>query len=106
MDFEDTPELAAFRSEVKNWLEANAEQRTDNLHMGMEGEEAFQEAKEWYRKKAEAGYACLTWPQEYGGAGLSSLHEVVWTQEVQNYRTRDAHFVIGIGNASRAKAIA
>ena len=102
MDFEDTPELAAFRSEVKNWLEANAEQRTDNLHMGMEGEEAFQEAKEWYRKKAEAGYACLTWPQEYGGAGLSSLHEVVWTQEVQNYRTRDAHFVIGIGNCGPA----
>ena len=102
MDFEDTPELATFRSEVRAWLDANAERRTDNLLMGMEGEAPFLEAKEWYRKKAEAGYACLTWPQEYGGAGLSSLHEVVWTQEVANYRTRDQQFVIGIGNCGPA----
>lgn len=102
MDFEDTPELATFRTEVRAWLDANAERRTDKLHMGMEGEEAFLEAKAWYRKKSEAGFACLTWPREYGGAGLSSLHEVVWAQEVENYRTRDAHFVIGIGNCGPA----
>ena len=72
MDFQDTPELAAFRSDVKAWLAANATRRTDKLHMGMEGEAAFLEAKEWYKKKAEAGFACLTWPKEYGGAGLTS----------------------------------
>ena len=102
MDFEDTPELAAFRSDVRNWLDANATRRTDNLHLGMEGEEAFLEARAWYKKKADAGFACLTWPKEYGGAGLTSLHEVVWTQEVENYKTRDAHFVIGIGNCGPA----
>jgi alkylation response protein AidB-like acyl-CoA dehydrogenase len=102
MDFKDTPELAAFRSAVKVWLAANAQRRTDKLHMGMEGEAAFLEAKEWYRKKAEAGFACLTWPKEYGGAGLTSLHDVVWAQEVQDYKTRDAQFVIGIGNCGPA----
>ena len=102
MDFKDTPELAAFRSAVKAWLAANAQRRTDKLHMGMEGEAAFLEAKEWYRKKAEAGFACLTWPKEYGGAGLTSLHDVVWAQEVQDYKTRDAQFVIGIGNCGPA----
>jgi alkylation response protein AidB-like acyl-CoA dehydrogenase len=102
MDFKDTPELAAFRSDVKTWLAANAQRRTDKLHMGMEGEAAFLEAKEWYRKKAEAGFACLTWPKEYGGAGLTSLHDVVWAQEVQDYKTRDAQFVIGIGNCGPA----
>ncbi|MFT4614679.1 MAG: alkylation response protein AidB-like acyl-CoA dehydrogenase [Bacteroidia bacterium] len=102
MDFNDTPELAAFRQEVRTWLDANAERRTDKFHMGMEGEAAFLEAKQWYKAKADAGFACLTWPKEYGGGGLTSLHEVVWTQEVQNYRTRDAHFVIGIGNCGPA----
>ncbi|MCB1841507.1 MAG: acyl-CoA dehydrogenase family protein [Halioglobus sp.] len=102
MDFKDTPELAAFRQDVRAWLDANAERRTDNLNMGMEGEQAFLEGKAWYRKKAEAGFACLTWPKEYGGAGLTSLHDVVWTQEVVNYRTRDAQFVIGIGNCGPA----
>ena len=102
MDFNDTPELAAFRCDVKNWLDANATRRTDKLFLGMEGEQAFLEAKDWYKKKAEAGFACLSWPREYGGAGLSSLHEVVWAQEVENYATRDAHFVIGIGNCGPA----
>jgi len=102
MDFKDTPELAKFRQEVRTWLDANAERRTDNLNMGMEGEEAHLAGKAWYRKKAEAGFACLTWPKEYGGAGLTSLHDVVWTQEVANYRTRDAQFVIGIGNCGPA----
>ena len=102
MDFQDTSELAAFRSNVKIWLEANATKRTDKLHMGMEGDTAFQEAKDWYKKKADDGFGCLTWAKEYGGAGLTSLHEVVWTQEVENYKTRDAHFVIGIGNCGPA----
>ena len=102
MDFQDTPQLAAFRSDVKVWLEANATRRTDKLHMGMEGDTAFKEAQDWYKKKADDGFACLTWPKEYGGAGLTSLHEVVWTQEVEHYKTRDAHFVIGISNCGPA----
>lgn len=102
MDFQDTAELAAFRSDVKVWLKANATRRTDKLHMGMEGDTAFKEAQNWYKKKADDGFACLTWPKEYGGAGLTSLHEVVWTQEVEHYKTRDAHFVIGIGNCGPA----
>ena len=102
MDFNDTPELAAFRSEIRAWLDDNAEKRTDKLHVGMEGEAAFREAKAWYKQKSDAGYACLTWPREYGGAGLTSLHDVVWSQEVANYKTRDAQFVIGIGNCGPA----
>ena len=102
MDFEDTPEQAVFRSEARAWLDANARRRTDKLLRGMEGEQAFLEAKEWYKKKADAGFACLTWPKEYGGAGLTSLHEVIWAQEVENYETRDAHFVIGVGNCGPA----
>ena len=102
MDFEDTPEQAEFRHTVRNWLDANATRRTDQLLTGMEGDEAFLEAKEWYLKKFQAGFACLTWPKEYGGAGLTPLHEVIWAQEVANYITRDAQFVIGIGNCGPA----
>lgn len=102
MDFKDTPELAAFRSEARSWLEANAERRTDNLNMGMEGEQAFLDGKAWYKKKSDAGYSCLSWPKEYGGAGLTALHDVVWSQEAANFLTRDAQFVIGIGNCGPA----
>lgn len=102
MDFNDSPELAEFRQNVRQWLSANAKQRTDNLYKGMEGDHVFQEAKTWYKKVAEAGYACLTWPKEYGGAGLSQMHAVIWSQEVARFETRDSYFVIGIGNCGPA----
>lgn len=102
MDFNDSPELAEFRQEVRQWLSANAVARTDNLYKGMEGDEVFQEAKAWYKKVAEAGYACPTWPKEYGGGGLSQMHAVIWSQEVANFETRDSYFVIGIGNCGPA----
>jgi alkylation response protein AidB-like acyl-CoA dehydrogenase len=102
MDFNDTAELAEFRHRVADFLDANAQRRTDNQLRGMEGEQAFLEGKEWYARKAEAGLACLTWPKEYGGAGLTPLHEVIWAQEAENYLTRDAQFVIGIGNCGPA----
>lgn len=102
MDFNDTPEQAEFRQRVRQWLDANAERRTDKLYRGQEGEAAYQAAKDWYARKAEAGFACLTWPKEYGGAGLSPIYDVIWSQEVENYVTSDAYFVIGIGNCGPA----
>lgn len=102
MDFNDTPEQATFRQEVRHWLEANATRRTDKLLKSMEGEQAFLEAKAWYKKVAQAGYACLTWPKQYGGGGLSPIHSVIWSQEVAQFDTRDNYFVIGIGNCGPA----
>tara|TARA_R110002110_G_scaffold415765_3_gene655321 strand:- start:90181 stop:91404 length:1224 start_codon:yes stop_codon:yes gene_type:complete len=102
MDFEDSTEQAQFRAEVRSWLQQNAPRRTDKLLRGMEGDAAFDEAKAWYKKKAEAGYGSMSWPKEYGGAGLTSLHEVIWSQEVENFETREGYFVIGIGNCGPA----
>ena len=50
MDFNDTPEQASFRADVRQWLEANATLRKDKLYKGMEGDDAFKEAKAWYKK--------------------------------------------------------
>src|SRR5690554_6100215 len=102
MDFNDTPEQAQFRQQVRQWLTDNATLKKDKRHKSMEGEEAFKEAKAWYRKVADAGYASLTWPKEYGGAGLSPIHSVIWSQEVAKFDTRDGYFVIGIGNCGPA----
>jgi alkylation response protein AidB-like acyl-CoA dehydrogenase len=102
MDFNDTPDQAGFRSQVREWLAANCKKRTDKLLRGMEGNGIYNEAKAWYKKKSEAGFASITWPKEYGGAGLSSVHDVIWSQEVAQYETRDGYFIIGIGNCGPA----
>ena len=38
MDFNDTPEEAAFRTEARTWLEANAERLGDDAPRGALGE--------------------------------------------------------------------
>ena len=67
MDLRDTPEEAAFRAEVRGWLEANF---PTALAGPRSGEEEYADAwLQWSRKLADAGYAGLTWPKEYGGSG-------------------------------------
>ncbi len=102
MDFNDTPEQAEFRAEVRAWLEQNAERRTDDVQVMRGQEGGYEAAKAWYQKIASAGYSCITWPKEYGGAGLSQIHQVIWSQEVANFDTPDGYFVIGIGNCGPA----
>ena len=102
MDFNDTPDEKAFRDEARAWLERNAEplrpgERRPNL-MGAEGRKGLLErAREWQRTKADAGWACITWPVEYGGRGASSIQSVIWSQEESKFNVPPNMFTIGQG---------
>src|SRR5258706_16147476 len=76
MNFDDTPQEAAFRAEARNWIDANApkefEAELSKSSLGrirLQNEEIVDVGKAWQKKKAEAGWACLHWPKEYGGRG-------------------------------------
>ncbi len=100
MDFNDTPEEAAFRAEARAWLDANAERLAPGEVVELEGREdpgVIQRAQEWQAKKADAGWACLTWPKEYGGRGASGIQSVIWHQEEAKYKTPPNIFAIGQG---------
>ena len=70
MDFNDTPEEAAYRAQVRAWLKANAPKSAvgDDLERGGD---SIPRSKAWQAKKAAAGYAQITWPKEWGG-------QVIW----------------------------
>lgn len=53
--------------------------------------------KAWQKKKAEAGWACLHWPKEYGGAGATPIERVIWGQEEGVYGKLSSPFLIGQG---------
>ena len=102
MDFNDTVEEAAFRAEARAWLDANAErltagERTTGLAEGRADPDLIQRAKQWQAKKADAGWACLTWPKEYGGRGATSIQNVIWNQEEGRYKVPPNVFAIGLG---------
>ncbi len=80
MDFQDTPQEAAFRAEARAWLKANAPEpeiaRAMSRHSKNEME-ALKAAKAWQAKKAAAGWACIDWPVEYGGRGASPAESAI-----------------------------
>jgi alkylation response protein AidB-like acyl-CoA dehydrogenase len=95
MDFKDTAEEAAFRKEARAWLKANRLKKKEMAEMnGMEA------AKTWQKRKYDAGWACITWPEEYGGRGASPIENVIWNQEESKYDLPQGVFSIGQGMAA------
>ena len=95
MDFNDTADEAAFRSEARAWLEANAPKREE-----LEGLDEIAAAKLWQKRKYDAGWACIRWPEEYGGRGASAIEQVIWNQEEGKFATPGGVFAIGQGMAA------
>jgi alkylation response protein AidB-like acyl-CoA dehydrogenase len=95
-----------FRAEARSWLEANAPRRRGDRNPAAlfveHGDEAahLEEARRWQARLADAGWAGITWPPEYGGRGLSPAHQVVWSQEVAAFDVPVDVFGIGMGMAA------
>ena len=104
MNFDDTPQEAAFRAKAKAWISANApKQYEDELRKASLGRVQLKDAnilavaKAWQRKKADAGWAVPHWPKEYGGRGATPIERVIWQQEEGVYGKLGALFIIGQG---------
>jgi alkylation response protein AidB-like acyl-CoA dehydrogenase len=101
MDFNDTPEEAAFRAEARAFLDAHTEpRRPEDPPPGVvdrDDPESVKESQAWQALKADNGWACLTWPKEFGGRGARPMQSVIFNQEEARYRTPPNIFAIGIG---------
>ncbi len=101
MDFNDSQEEAEFRTEVRAWLAQNARakdpHRTAARRQAPSLEERLARARAWQAKKAEAGYAAITWPKQYGGLGGTPIQSVIYAQEESNYDVPSGIYEIGLG---------
>jgi acyl-CoA dehydrogenase len=103
VEFEDSPEAAAFRAEVRAWFDANAELRTASSQRlsvleGMDDRpEAIALARQWQRKLYDGGWAAITWPAEFGGRGAGPLESIVFGEELGRYEVPVGIFTIGVG---------
>jgi len=70
MDFNDT------EAEGPDWLKNNVPGSDELATLN-----PMQQAKHWQKKKADAGWACIRWPKEYGGRGANAIEQVIWNQE-------------------------
>jgi alkylation response protein AidB-like acyl-CoA dehydrogenase len=95
VDLRDTTEEATFRQEVRSFIARNVPQSSRTR-----GARRFEDAdREWSRTLGEAGYAGLTWPREYGGAGAPYSHQAIFLEELARAEAPSHLGVIGLGMA-------
>lgn len=92
MDFNDTPEEAAYRATARAWLEQNVA-----AHRAIAYADDMAAARGWQARKADAGYAQITWPKEWGGAGGTPIQSVIFGQEEAGFPVQYGYFTIGLG---------
>jgi len=92
MDFDDTQEEADYRRRAREWLNANAPEPVAKA-----GLPALTAAKAWQAKKAAAGYACITWPKDWGGPGGTAIEQVIFSEEEAKFATPPNVCAIGLG---------
>jgi len=77
MDFSDSPIEAEFRAEVVTWLDRTLDGFNATEHSA--GPEA--QSRTWQNLMHDDGWLGLSWPEPYGGRGLSPIHEAIFSEE-------------------------
>jgi alkylation response protein AidB-like acyl-CoA dehydrogenase len=91
VDLTLSPQEETFRNELREWLGAN--------HPGQEpegDEAAFKFRLEWQRKLADAGWAGISWPEEYGGRGATLIEQALFNEEIARAKAPQVANVLGL----------
>lgn len=100
MDFNDTPEEAAFRSEVRAWLAEHAPRHVVPQGEALDDAEEVRRGRAWQRELYDGGYAGITFPKALGGRGGSVIEAVVFAEEEAKYHLPKGPYIgIGLGMA-------
>ncbi|MEZ5077329.1 MAG: acyl-CoA dehydrogenase family protein [Solirubrobacterales bacterium] len=92
MDLTLSPSEEGFREEVRAWLEAN--------NPGPEPDGSLDEVMayrgEWQRRLHEAGWAGISWPEEYGGRGATLIEQAIFVGEAARLEAPSPANVLGL----------
>ncbi|MGI8926071.1 MAG: acyl-CoA dehydrogenase family protein [Tepidiformaceae bacterium] len=96
MNFRDTPEEAAFRTEVRDFIAAEAPKVS--VGRGSADPFAMTGSREFMKKLADRKWIAPAWPIEYGGAGMSVMEQFIFNGELAEARA-PRPFGIAVGFA-------
>ena len=95
MDWNDTDEQAEFRHEVRTFIEARLPEHYQQMddtsqghlvpwfrHRRSDDPKLQDAARQWASALAEQGWVAPHWPKEYGGAGLTTMEQYIYSQEM------------------------
>jgi alkylation response protein AidB-like acyl-CoA dehydrogenase len=99
------PDPKAFVAAASAWLADNADLRKESgawgegsddvsvflAHAHDEEAAVIAAAMEWQQRKFDAGYGALSWPTSFGGAGLPTRYDRLFTEQEERFATPMAH---------------
>ncbi|MDB5861614.1 MAG: thnJ, partial [Ramlibacter sp.] len=89
MNLDYSPEEAAFRGEVRQFLESNVDPRVRaKLRAG--GELEKHEVVDWIRILHRRGWAVPHWPEQWGGTGWTLVQQMIYRDLVQEVGVPEA----------------
>lgn len=102
VDFEESPEEAAFRAEARAFLEQDDVvdlARHAAMRGGEDQAQWSERAKKWQAFLADSGWACITWPVEHGGRGGTPAQAAIFAEECGRIGGAVNAFAVGIAMA-------
>ena len=101
MDFDDTPEEAAFRAEARAWLTEHAVPKghPDDFSRSFfdpdaDWDELVVRCTAWQRTLFDGGWAGISYPVEHGGRGGSLVEELIFAEEMDRFGVTNGAFMI------------
>jgi alkylation response protein AidB-like acyl-CoA dehydrogenase len=85
MDLRDTPEEAAWRQEVRAFIEKELPRRFKDEPLDDESAAALwndPDMQAWRQRLVARGWIAPSWPKEYGGAALSLMQQFIMGEEM------------------------
>src|SRR5882724_1875826 len=83
MDLNQTPAERQFRDEFREWLKGNLPAEWTGGGINSEERGAYiSYLRDWQRKLYEGGWAGISWPQQYGGRGVSLMEQAIFQEEL------------------------
>jgi acyl-CoA dehydrogenase len=100
---EKLEDLDQFRSEAREWLEANCPESQrqpmtpeEQYWGGRRGKFASEDAQLWFERMRDKCWIAPEWPAEYGGGDLSAQQAKIITEEMKAIRARKPYFGLGL----------
>jgi acyl-CoA dehydrogenase len=103
--FADSPEDAAFRAELRAWLEQHAPRKTPEQQLASFGvivsaqddPDWATRSEEWQRTLAEGRWAAIAWPSAWGGRDATPVQAWIFAEETADYDVPQGLYTIGLG---------
>jgi len=96
MDLNLTPNEQKFRDEFRAWLVANVPAEWEGSTNSEDRLDYLRYLRDWQRKLYNGGWAGISWPQQYGGRGVSLMEQAIFQEELARANSPQLIGTIGL----------